>query len=368
MELANFRNYERLSIEFGKGLNVICGDNAQGKTNILEAIFICSSGKSHRTAKDADMVRIGEKMFSVELAVEKVPAPAKIRICYEAGRGKSISINGTHITKIGQLMGNLYSVIFSPEDLSIIKEGPAERRRFIDVFLCQTKPAYLYDLQQCMRILRQKNTLLRKKDKSREEILKDLEAWNSGLAQAGARVVIGRNAFVNRLNTAAREVHRKLSGGKEELGLKYKPSVAMNLAGEPSLEIVQDIMEKALGKAAEREIMLGTTLLGPQKDDIEICINGINLRTYGSQGQQRAAALSMKMAQVDIIREDMGETPVLLLDDVLSELDQARQDFLLGSFCEIQTIVTSTDRVFSAGAPCDGARTFIIREGKVFSS
>lgn len=366
IELADFRNYERLSLELGRGLNVICGDNAQGKTNILEAVFLCSSGKSHRTAKDADMVRMGAGRFSVELAVEKIPSRAEIKICYETGIGKTISVNGVRIAKMGQLMGNLCSVIFSPEDLSIIKEGPAERRRFIDIFLCQTRPAYFYDLQQCLRILKQKNILLRKTDKSRGAIVKDLETWNTGLAGTGARVMAARKAFIDRLNTAAREMHRKISEGKEELSVKYKPSVAVDFSDGPSLESIQDIIGKSLEKIAERETMLGTTLLGPQKDDIEIHINGVNLKTYGSQGQQRTAALSMKIAEVEIIRQDMGETPVLLLDDVLSELDQARQRFLLENIGETQTIITSTDRQFSCGIPCDGARTFMVENGKVF--
>lgn len=345
IELVNFRNYKKQCLDFGENLNVICGNNAQGKTNILEAIFLCSAGKSHRTSKDSDMVKIGASSFFVKLLSQKQKTQNSIEIFYRLGEGKSIRVNGKNLNRIGQLMGNLYCVIFSPEDLSLVKEGPSQRRRFIDVFLSQVKPAYFYDVQQYLKILKQKNALLKQFEK-REKLFDTIDVWNGKLAETGARVMANRAVFTEKIACEAAAKHLAISEGKEELTLKYKPSFDIKIKGDVSIKDIEREFITALNKVKDKEAAQKTALIGPQKDDIDIIIDGTNIRQYGSQGQQRTAALAMKMAEMEVLTSETRENPVLLLDDVMSELDSARRDLLLKNCFKAQTFITTSGNDF----------------------
>jgi DNA replication and repair protein RecF len=343
LRMRYFRNYDNLSIRFTNGFNILYGNNAQGKTNIIEAIFMCASGRSHRTSKDPELVKIGEKGYHIHLEVSRDTGLTEIGISYSPEEKKKIKINGASVQKMGNLMGNMNAVIFSPEDLLIVKEGPSERRRFIDITLSQLKPSYFYDLQQYNKILQQRNTLL-KSIQDNKSLLETLEIWNQNLAQTGARIMKTRNDFIQRLKGIAKTKHSEISDGEEELEVRYSPSVLNSSLQGIDTQGIAAAFLKELDKVQRREILKGSTLIGPQRDDYELYINGLELKLYGSQGQQRTAVLSVKLSEIDIMREDTGEYPVLLLDDVMSELDSKRQEHLVNSLEKVQTFITCTDK------------------------
>lgn len=340
LKLKHFRNYKSLDIKFSKNFNIIYGDNAQGKTNILEAIFLCSSGRSHRTSKDLDLLKLDEKGYTILVDFIKEEQESSIEVEFKLEEKKKIRINQIPIKKIGNLMGHLNAVIFSPEDLLIIKEGPSERRRFIDITLSQIKPTYFYDLQQYLKILYQRNSLLREIQK-RRSLMDTLDIWNQNLVTTGSRIIKVRNDFVKRLNRFVEVNHSKLTDGKEKLELKYAPFIPCEDCHD--LKAIEASFQRSLEQSVQKEIFKGSTLTGPQRDDYEIYLNEINLKQFGSQGQQRTAVLAIKLSEVDLMREETGEYPVILLDDVMSELDKNRQNYLLENLKEIQTFITSTD-------------------------
>lgn len=340
LKLNNFRNYESLKIEFSKNFNIIYGDNGQGKTNILEAIFLCSSGRSHRTSKDIELLKINENGYFIEVLFRKEDMDASIEVLFRKDEKKKIKINQIPIKKIGNLMGNLNTVIFSPEDLLIIKEGPSERRRFIDITISQIKPTYFYDLQQYMKILYQRNALLKEIQKKRS-LIDTLDIWNNNLVVTGSRIIKVRDDFIKRLNKYIEINHSKLTNGKERLMLKYAPfiKVGENL----NITDIENIFRKTLEQSVNKELFKATTLTGPQRDDYEIFLNDDNLKQFGSQGQQRTAVLAIKLSEVDLMKQETGEYPIILLDDVMSELDKSRQRYLIENLKNIQTFITSTD-------------------------
>lgn len=362
LKLINFRNYGSLNINFSGGFNIIYGDNAQGKTNIVEAIFMCSSGRSHRTSKDMDMIRIGEKSYYIKLASQKDIGDTIIEIVYEKEGKKRVRINEIPARKIGDLMGNLNTVIFSPEDLMIIKEGPSERRRFIDITLSQLKPSYFFDLQQYMKVLEQRNTLL-KEIQLNKALIDTLDIWNKNLADIGSRIIRARNEFIKKLSSVAEKNHKKLTNERENLSIRYNPSIHSNDMDDIN-ETSRSFL-KTLENTKKLELIKNVTMCGPQRDDYEIILDGISLKLYGSQGQQRTAILSMKLAEIDIMKEDTGEYPVLLLDDVMSELDQNRQKYLFENLKDIQTFITCTDKSFFQERITGNASFFKIDDGKV---
>jgi DNA replication and repair protein RecF len=343
IKLECFRNYESLGLDFIKEYNIIYGDNAQGKTNIIESIFLCASGRSHRTSKDADLMKTGTNGYKVKLDIIKEERPFTIDIVCGKDERKKIRINEIPVKKIGDLMGTLNAVIFSPEDLFIIKEGPSERRRFLDITLSQLKPSYFYDLQQYSKILFQRNMLL-KEIVNKKDLIGTLDVWNHHLVKTGSRIMRVRKEFIEILNTKAEARHIKLTNNAEKLEINYTPSININKKYE-LLEIESEF-EKALESALSRELHKCTTLYGPQRDDYDIILNGMSTKLYGSQGQQRTAVLSIKLSEIDIMKELTGEYPVLLLDDVLSELDNKRQEYLFKNIENIQTFITCTDRSF----------------------
>ncbi len=341
LRLLNFRNYSDISIDFRNNINVIYGDNAQGKTNLLEALFLCAYGRSHRTSKDSDLNLYDEPGYFVSVEVENEFTCSSIDVASTKGERKRVRINKTPVKRLGELMGNLRAVMFAPEDLMLIKEGPGERRRFLDMALSQLRPQYFYDLQSYLRILTQRNSLLREMQEN-PGIADTLPVWDSALVEKGSKLIIARNAFIKTLNEKTSIRHAAITENEEELELEYVPSVKAE--SPEDLGELTAAFHAALEKVREREIRTGTTLVGPQRDDFNIYINDKEVKIYGSQGQQRAAALSMKMAEIDIISEETGETPILLLDDVMSELDKKRQSYVVNSINGIQTFITTTDK------------------------
>lgn len=343
LKLRNFRNYESLSIDFEKDYNIIYGNNAQGKTNIIEAIFQCASGRSHRTSKDMELLKTGAPGYYIGLSLDKEEALSTIEINYIKDERKRISVNEIPLKKTGELMGRLNAVIFSPEDILIVKEGPSERRRFLDITLSQLKPSYYFDLQQYARILFQRNSLL-KEISNKKELMATLDVWNHHLIKTGSKIMRDRREFISKLNNKASLRHEKLTRGEEELSIGYLPS--FSIEKEDGLEELEKRFERVLNQAITREVLKGTTLYGPQRDDYDIILNSMSTKIYGSQGQQRTSVLSIKLAEIDIMKEETEEYPVLLLDDVLSELDNSRQEYLFENIEKIQTFITCTDRSF----------------------
>ena len=329
LELANFRNYEELNISFDKGTNILYGDNAQGKTNILEAIYVSATTKSHKGSKDKEIINFNKEEAHIRTYLEKENVETRVDMHLRKNKSKGIAIDGQKIKKAADLMGLLNVVFFSPEDLSIIKDGPAERRRFADMELCQLDSFYLYNLNHYNKIIGQRNKLL--KDMYLQPELKEtLNIWDSQLVSFGSKIIERREQFVKQLGDIIFDIHKKLSGGKEELVIAYEPDVS-----------IEDF-EKQMKYNQDKDIRLKQTTIGPHRDDFSFVVNGVDIRKYGSQGQQRTAALSLKLSEIELVKKISKDTPVLLLDDVLSELDSNRQNYLLNSIGNIQTIITCT--------------------------
>ena len=329
LELSEFRNYESLSVEFDSSVNILYGDNAQGKTNVLEAIYLCGTTKSHKGSKEKEMIRLSSEESHIRMQIEKAGIPHRIDMHLRKNKAKGVAIDGIPIKRSSELMGLLHIVFFSPEDLSMIKNGPGERRRFIDLELCQLDPTYLYHLSNYNRAVNQRNNLL--KQIGLNKSLKDtVEVWDLQLMEHGSVIIDTRKRFVEELNELLPKIHAKLSGGKEELYARYEPNVTKEDFGQKlALNLDRDLVLKATGN-------------GPHRDDISFYVGDKNLKSFGSQGQQRTAALSLKLAEIELVRSKIKESPVLLLDDVLSELDRNRQSYLLESITDLQTIITCT--------------------------
>ncbi len=329
LELQNFRNYDSLNIHFSSGTNILYGDNAQGKTNILEAIYLSSTTKSHKGSKDKDIINFEKEEAHIRTFLEKEGIENKVDMHLRKNKSKGIAINGQKIKKAAELLGLLNVVFFSPEDLSIIKSGPAERRRFVDMELCQLDSFYLYNLNHYNKIVNQRNKLL-KDMYFRPELRDTLNIWDSQLVSFGSKIIERRELFVKQLNEIIYEIHKKLSGDKENLCICYEADTTI------------ENYEQALKASQERDIKLKQTTVGPHRDDFSFMEGTIDIRKFGSQGQQRTAALSLKLSEIELVKKMTKDNPVLLLDDVLSELDSNRQNYLLDSIGDIQTIITCT--------------------------
>ena len=329
IELKNFRNYENLEISFDEGTNILFGDNAQGKTNILEAAYMSGTTKSHKGSRDKEMIRFGEEEAHLKTVVMRGGREYQIDMHLKKNRAKGIAIDKIPIKKASELFGILNIVFFSPEDLNIIKNGPAERRRFLDSELCQLDRIYLADLTNYNKILAQRNKLL--KDMIYRPSLSDtLPVWDMQLIETGKKIIRRRKQFVDELREIVSDIHYRISGGKEELFLKYEPNI-------------DDIFfEDELSRAKEKDKKLCQTSVGPHRDDLLFSIGDVDIRKYGSQGQQRTSALSLKLSEIELVRKSISDTPVLLLDDVLSELEISSQNYLLNNISDTQTIITCT--------------------------
>lgn len=329
VSLNNFRNYESADIEFDEKINILYGDNAQGKTNILESLYVSGTSKSHKSSKDKEMIRFNQEEAHIRTVVLKNDMEYELDIHLKSKKSKGIAINKIPIKKASELFGVLNIVFFSPEDLNIIKNGPAERRRFIDFELCQLDKIYLHNLTNYNKVLMQRNKLL-KEIIFRPDLEDTLEIWDAQLVSYGSKIIERRSIFIKELNEIIGDIHSKLSGGKENLVLKYEPDVAM------------EEMKKELSLAKIKDLKLCSTSVGPHRDDMSFEINGIDIRKFGSQGQQRTSALSLKLSEIELVKKVIHDKPVLLLDDVLSELDSNRQNYLLNSINDVQTIITCT--------------------------
>ena len=328
-----FRNLDIAGQELSQGVNILHGMNAQGKTSLLEAVYFCAFGRSLRAGSDKELIRFEQTAAHVRVEINRdgYGSTMDAHIQREGNKTKKgLAVNRVPIRHMKDLFGRLLVVMFSPEDLRLVKAGPYERRRFMDMEICQLSPVYYSDLKEYHRALKQRNALLKILQKGKSDTF-NLSVWDEQLANYGRRIMKARTAFVKRINDIAREIHINITQGAETLELTYAPSIAN-----------MEIYLESLSKSHARDIGQATTTLGVHKDDVNFAINDISARFFGSQGQQRTAALSVKLAEIEIIKQSTKETPVLLLDDVLSELDTSRQKFLLSQIKDIQTLVTCT--------------------------
>ena len=345
-KLNHFRNYETCEFTPCTGVNVLLGDNGQGKTNLLEAIYLCCTGRSHRTHSDKDLIRYDADFASVYVESEKTDGSHQVEVIMPASGKRRIKIAGREASRSGELMGHVTGVLFSPEDLRTVKDGPAERRRMIDMTLAQLRPAYYYALQRYNRALKQRNEALRAAAIS-PSIIDTLDMWDEQIASVGAELMRQRRDYIMKLSAIASETYLEIAGGRETLSVSYQPNVT-------SGDDAQSIMD-ALFTARGSDLRRMTTSVGPHRDEILLAIDGREVRTFGSQGQQRTTALSLRLSELSVMRDEMGEWPVLMLDDVMSELDPSRRRQLIRRLDGIQTIVTCTDEEDLAGAEIGAA-------------
>ena len=352
LELADYRNYGSLDMKFDKGTNILYGANAQGKTNILEAIYLTATTKSHKGSKDREIVNFEKEEAHIRAYIEKDNVESRIDMHLRKSGSKGIAVDGQRIKKAGDLLGLCNVVFFSPEDLGIIKNGPAERRRFIDMELCQLDNIYLFNLNNYNKIVNQRNKLL--KDIFFNPDLKEtLNIWDMQLVSYGSKIIERRRLFVDQLNEIILDIHKRLSGNRENLSIAYEPNVEV------------DDFEKNMRYSRDKDIKAKMTTVGPHRDDFSIIVNGIDIRKYGSQGQQRTAALSLKLSEIELVKKIAKDNPILLLDDVLSELDSNRQNYLLNSIGDIQTIITCTGLEEFVNNRFEINRVFHVNSGKV---
>ena len=352
LELKNYRNYDRLIIEFSSGTNILYGDNAQGKTNILEAVYLGATTKSHRGSKDKEIIRFGENESHIRIHLMKQDIGHQIDMHLKKSRTKGAAIDRIPIKRSSDLLGFVPVIFFSPEDLSIIKNGPSERRKFLDIELSQLEKMYLHQLSSYNRVMAQRNNLLKQLAYQRE-LLDTLDSWDLQLVKYGSEVIRYRPKFIEDLNEIIREIHKNLTGKKEKIVLKYDYSVNY------------DEFLTVLQRKREIDLKYASTGAGPHRDDIEFLVNGIDIRKFGSQGQQRTAALSLKLAQIELVKRQTGETPILLLDDVLSELDSSRKNYLLDSIKDIQTLITCTGLEEFINSHLQIDKMFQVKSGKI---
>lgn len=341
LRLQNFRNYNFLDIELDKNINVFYGNNGQGKTNIIEAISLTATGKSFRSAKDSEMIHFNHSKFSILVNAMINGDAISIEITYDQQIGKMIQVNEIPVKKYADLVGNVKTVTFSPDDLNIIKEGPSERRKFIDSSLSQLKPTYLKELQNMNKLLSQKSFLL-KSNKDYKVKVNELDVWNQSLAKNFTYIITERYKFINSVKKYAKQRCSEISGLQEVLNLSYVTMV--DIDENTKKQNLEDEIYDIINRSINEEIKRGTVLVGPQRDDIKVFINEMDVKSFGSQGQQRTAALSLKLAEMDIIRTEFEVMPILLLDDVMSELDENRRNYLMKSIDNSQVIITCNDK------------------------
>lgn len=335
LTLKNFRNYENEVFEFKEGINILTGKNAQGKTNAAEAMFFLCTGYSPRANKDKILIKTGEERAEIFGEASSVYGKVTVKIVLSAAEKKRVFVNGLEVLKIGELLGNIHSVFFNPAELKLVQEAPEDRRRFMNISLSQMSRTYFYALARYNKILAQRNVLLKNPNES--VIYETLPVWDEQLARQAAVIIKARNEFLAELSPVAEEKHALLSGGKETLKMKTESGYY----GE--LEEIAFAVKEDLKTAIPKDIRLGFTSIGPHRDDIKFTISGADARIYGSQGQQRTVALALKLAETEAFYARFKEYPVLILDDVLSELDKTRQKKLMTAVEKLQTVFTATE-------------------------
>ena len=354
LTLQNYRNYLVENFDFSPGINIVYGANAQGKTNVAEAIFYLCTGYSPRVTREKQVIN-----HNAQSAVITATAQSKIMGNLSTSieflqSGKKITVNGMPVQKTGELIGNINAVMFDPKQLKLVQESPEDRRRFLDIALSQMNRKYFYALQTYKKILTQRNNLL--KDPDRDLIFETLPVWDEQLAQIALSIISARNDFIDKLKPLCKKAHSIITNGAEDLEISYD----YKFLGDES-EIKQSL-KQSLFERMEKDIELGYTSVGPHRDDIKIKINKTDARIYGSQGQQRTAALSLKIGELEIFNMHFGEYPVFILDDAMSELDGLRRSNLLSMLQGVQTIITCTD---ADVLPCENASRFHIDNGTI---
>lgn len=355
LKLENFRNYVELNINFIKGVNILIGDNAQGKTNILESIYYCSLGKSHRTNKDKELISWEKDESHIKLHVNKERLDKNVEIKIFKDGKKGIRINTIKINKISELMGVFNAVMFSPEDLKIVKESPMNRRKFLDIELCKLDRQYYYNLVQYNKILDERNAMLKKWN---NQIYDIIDIYDEQLSNFGAYIIKQRMFYIENLNLKGKKIHEDITSGTESIKFKY-------LSFVKNTEMCKEQLKEQLIKNRKNDIEKRTTTIGPHRDDFSILINGADVKNFGSQGQQRTAVLTIKFSSLEIIKEVINEYPVLLLDDVLSELDINRQKYILNSIKNVQTIITCTGIEKIREYLNDDVKVFNVKKGMI---
>ena len=337
LKIKNFRNYKSENIEFHEKLNIIHGSNAQGKTNILEAIYMFSLGKSNRASKEGDLINFESNSAEINMDFVSKGRECQGDILIERGKRKKILINDIPIKKNSELVGNLNFVFFGPEYLSLIREGPKLRRKNLDVLICQLKPSYLTAISEYKKINEQKSRLL--KNEKIDNVL--LDVLNEKIIELAVYISAIRFEYIKKIENVAKEIQLEVSGGKENLSMNYITSgISVN---SENVRKISTLLNESMVKLRERELRYRECIFGPHRDDIEFCINDKDLKYFGSQGQQKTSILVQKIAEVELMKEEIGEYPILLLDDIMSELDQNRQDFVLNKINKGQIFVTCTD-------------------------
>jgi DNA replication and repair protein RecF len=340
LELHNFRNYADLVVEFGSGINVLLGENAQGKTNLLESIYFLALTRSHRSNSDRDLISWKAKEARVLGSVQKEHTVTPLEIDLSS-KGKNAKVNHLEQSRLSQYVGQLNVILFAPEDLSIVKGSPAIRRKFIDMEFGQMSSKYLYNSAQYRSVLKQRNQYIKQLQFNPKGDQVYLDVLSDQLAAHGAEIIFQRIQFLKKLEKWSQEVHEEISQGKEKLSFQYVSPIRSDQAD--TTEKIYAALQDLFQKQREKELQQGKTLVGPHLDDVRFIVNGKNVSTFGSQGQQRTTALSVKLAEIDLMKEETGEYPVLLLDDVLSELDDSRQTHLLTAIQnKVQTFITTT--------------------------
>ncbi|MBA9085909.1 DNA replication and repair protein RecF [Fontibacillus solani] len=363
LSLQHYRNYETLSLDSFGNVNLMIGRNAQGKTNLLEALLVLALTKSHRTAKDKELISFGSNNAAVSAEIEKKYGTVNLELQF-SNQGKKAKLNGLEQRKLSDFVGALNAVMFAPEDLEIVKGTPGIRRRFLDMEIGQVQPSYLFHLQQYQKVLLQRNNLLKQAFGKGPEITVMLDVWNEQLVEHGVKIIKKRKQFIRKLQKWAQGIHEGITGGGEKLQLSYIPSFG-EADEEDEAVLLQQFMIK-LSQMRDQEIRRGMTLCGPHRDDLAFHINGNEAQVYGSQGQQRTTALSLKLAEIELIHEEIGEYPILLLDDVLSELDPYRQTQLIETFqSKVQTFITATGIESINASRLQDASIFHVQEGQV---
>lgn len=351
LSLLNFRNIQDTTISFGKKINILYGDNAQGKTNLLEAVYICSTGRSHKTHIEGQLVKFGYDEAHIRTFICGECSNDRIDVHVKKDNRKGMAINGLAVKKMSDFFGTLHVVMFSPEDLRLVKGGPSERRRFMDMELCQLSNIYCRDLQNYHKVLKQRNNLLKNVQKNKE-LADTISVWDEQLIAYAEKIIDKRAEFVEKLNDISSEIHNSITSGKEKLSVSYKPNAEKNAFADKLLH------------NRERDIIFGSTSNGPHKDDMVFMIDGNDTKFFGSQGQQRTASLSAKLAEIQLIEAETGTTPVLLLDDVLSELDENRQSFLMENIGGLQTFITCTGVEDTVGKYIKESTVFNVKNGE----
>ncbi|PTX53070.1 DNA replication and repair protein RecF [Melghirimyces profundicolus] len=363
LELKQFRNIRHLRLDCPGELHLFVGPNAQGKTNILESLYVLAIGKSHRTYSHKEMIQWEESAAFLKAKVWRGETAGRLEIRLTP-KGKKVIRNGVEQRRLSDYIGSLTAVLFAPEDLSIVKGSPQVRRRFLDMEIGQVSPAYLHSLSQYNKLIHQRNRLLKEWGKKRTADAVMLDVMNEQLIELSTYLWAKRFAFVELLSGRAKEIHDSITRERENLSLQYRPSIPIR--AEMDKKELREVMEKELGRIREREVIRGNTLVGPHRDDLRLAADGTDLHTYGSQGQQRTAALSLKLAEIELIHQETGHYPILLLDDVLSELDDFRKTQLLEAIRgKVQTFVTTTGLEGIDRETLNRARIYRVRQGSI---